>query len=205
MPGAMFATADAVALHTIEDDDLEFLRDARNDPAVRRPLTVDAASNGHQTRQFFEDVISGDDGVNLLVCVDERGESTETESGGAASSVDERSESTDDDGPTRVGMVSLFEEDDVAGTATIAYWIVPEYWGNGYGTDAVGALCEHAFGDRRLHKLRADVLDSNDGSRRVLEKLGFEREGTLRDEKFVDGGHADVHRYGLLADEWGGR
>lgn len=195
MPGAMFATADAVALHTVEDDDLDFLRDARNDPAVRRPLTVAAASNGHQTRQVFEDVFSSDDDVNLLICVNNRSES-----------IDDASDPGEaDDGPTPVGMVSLFEEDDVAGTATIAYWITPEHWGNGYGTDGVGALCEHAFGDRRLHKLRADVLESNDGSRRVLEKLGFEREGTLRDEKFVAGEHADVYRYGLLAEEWGGR
>lgn len=176
MPGSMFAAGDSVALRTIEEADLEFLAAARNDPEIRRPLTVNRPSNGEQTRAFFEDAISGDDDVNLLFAVD--------------------------DDP--VGMVSLFEEDDIAGTATIAYWVVPDEQGNGYCTEGLGLLCDHAFGDRRLNKLRADVLTTNDGSRRVLEKLGFVEEGVLREEKFADGGYVDVHRFGLLAADWEG-
>lgn len=176
MPGPTFASGDSVALRTIEEDDLEFLAAARNDPAVRRPLTVNRPTNGEQTREFFEDAISTDDGVNLLVAVDEE----------------------------PVGMVSLFEEDDVAGTATIAYWVVPDEQGNGYCTAGVGLLCEYAFADRRLNKLRADVLATNDASRRVLEKLGFVEEGLLREEKFAYGDYVDVHRFGLLAGDWEG-
>jgi RimJ/RimL family protein N-acetyltransferase len=37
----------------------------------------------------------------------------------------------------------------------------------------------------------------------VLEKVGLREEGVLRDERFVDGEHVDVHRFGLLVDEWG--
>lgn len=232
MPGATFAEGDTVTLRTVEEADLDFFQEARNDPRVRRPLTLNRADNGEQMRQFYENAICGDDSVSLLVCVDERSESTssvddhrestEDGSGETASSVDDQRESTEDgsgeatedasddvddgsDGPTPVGSVVLFDEDDVSGTATLAYWLAPEYWGHGYATDAVGALLDHGFGDRRLHKVRAEVIESNDGSRRVLERLGFEREGTLRGEKFVDGEHVDVFRYGLLADEWGGR
>lgn len=186
MPGPTFAVGNSVALRTIEEEDLEFLAAARNDPAIRRPLTVNRPSNGEQTRGFFEEAISTDDGVNLLL-------SATLESGADAA--------PDDD---RVGMVSLFEEDDIAGTATIAYWVVPDEQGNGYCTEAVALLCDHAFGDRRLNKLRADVLATNDGSRRVLEKLGFTEEGLLREEKFVYGDYVDVHRFGLLADDWEG-
>lgn len=189
MPGATFAVGDRIALRTVEEADLDFLRDARNDPRVRRPLTINDASNGEQVRAFFENAISEDDGASLLVCVDPDGDTTDP----------------DRDATEPVGMVSLFDEDDVAGTATIAYWVVPEHWGNGYCTEAAALLCEHAFRDRRLHKLRADALATNEGSQRVLDKLGFEREGVLRDEKFVAGGHADVYRFGLLAGEWGGR
>jgi RimJ/RimL family protein N-acetyltransferase len=174
MPGPMFAAGNSVTLRPIEEADLEFLAAARNDPAIRRPLTVNRPSNGEQTRDFFEDAISTDDGVNLLIAADEE----------------------------PVGMVSLFDEDDIAGTATVAYWVVPDEQGNGYCTEGVGLLCEHAFGDRRLNKLRADVLATNDGSRRVLEKLGFAEEGLLREEKFVYGDYVDVHRFGLLADDW---
>jgi len=189
MPGATFAAGDSVALRTVEDDDLDFLQAARNDPAVRRPLTLNRPANGEQIRGFFENAVCDDDSVSLLVSPES------TDDGGDGES----------DDPERAGMVVLFDEDDVAGTATLAYWIAPDRWGNGYATEAVELLCEHAFEDRRLNKLRADVLVSNDASRRLLEKLGFEREGTLREEKFVGGDYEDVHRYGLLADEWGGR
>lgn len=186
MPGATFAAGDRIALRTVEEADLDFLRDARNDPRVRRPLTINDPANGEQVRAFFENAISADNGASLLACVDSHGD-------GSAP----RRDATDP-----VGMVSLFDEDETAGSATLAYWVVPEHWGNGYCTEAASLLCEHAFRDRRLHKLRADALATNEGSQRVLNKLGFEREGVLRDEKFVDGEHTDVYRYGLLADEW---
>jgi len=172
----MFAEGDDVTLRTVEEDDLAFVQRVRNDPAVRQPLTLNRPANAEQVSEFFENAISSDDGASLLVCRDEE----------------------------PMGMVALFDEHDVTGTATLAYWLDPEYWGNGYATEAVGLLCEHAFAERRLHKLRAEVIEPNDGSQRVLEKLGFQREGLLRDEKFVGGEHVDVHRFGLLADQWEG-
>ena len=176
MPGPMFAEGEDVTLRTVEADDLEFLQSARNDPAVRQPLTLNRAANAEQIREFFENAISSDDSVSLLACTDEE----------------------------PAGMVVLFDEDDVTGTATLAYWVAPDHWGNGYATEAAGLLCEHAFAERRLNKIRAEVIEPNDGSRRVLEKLGFVEEGLLREEKFVRGEHVDVHRFGLLADEWEG-
>lgn len=216
MPGAMFAAGDSVTLRTIEEADVEFLTAGRNDPEIRRPLTVNRPSNGEQNRQFFEDAISDDEDVNFLICVAERSEATERASAETASSAAEGSEATEgasasaDDGEddaddaNPVGMISLFDEDDIAGTATLAYWVLPEAQGNGYCTDATGLVCEYAFSERRLNKLRADVLATNEGSQRVLEKLGFVEEGLLREEKFVYGDYVDVHRYGLLADDWEG-
>ena len=180
MPGAMFAAGDSVALHTVEEEDLEFLAAARNDPAVRRPLTLNRPSNGEQIREFFENAISADESASFLVCTD----------GDGADAVEP------------VGSVVLFDEDETAGTATVAYWVVPEHQGEGYCTEAAGLLCEYAFAERRLNKLRADVLATNDASRHVLETLGFVEEGLLREEKYVYGEYVDVHRFGLLADDW---
>lgn len=181
MPGPLFSEGESVALHTIEDEDLEFIQAARNDPAIRRPLTVNDPSNGEQTREFFENAISSDEGANFLVCTD-----------------------GEDDSPVPVGQVSLFHEDRTAGVANIAYWVVPDHQGNGYASEAVDLLCGHAFGDRRLNKLRAEVLETNDPSRRVLEGAGFQQEGLLREAKFVGGEQVDVYRFGLLAAEWEG-
>jgi len=192
MPGPMFAAGDSVALHTVEEDDLELLATARNDPEIRRPLTLNRPSNGEQVREFFENAISEDDSASFLVCVPDQREGTDDASG----------EATPSDGPEPVGSVVLFDEDETSGTATLAYWVLPEFQGNGYCTEGAALLCEYAFAERRLNKLRADVLATNDESRHVLENLGFVEEGLLREEKYVYGEYVDIHRYGLLADDW---
>jgi RimJ/RimL family protein N-acetyltransferase len=91
---------------------------------------------------------------------------------------------------------------DTHGTGMLMYWIVPDRQSEGYVTEATELLLEHAFAERRLHNVRAHVIESNPGSQRVLEKLGFEREGRLRDDCFTDGAFEDVYSYGLLAEEW---
>jgi RimJ/RimL family protein N-acetyltransferase len=213
MPGAMFAAGDSVALHTVEEDDLEFLAAARNDPAVRRPLTLNRPANGEQIREFFENAVSEDDSATFLICVADQREVTgdvSSEGRSPSNRSSGRSPREDGDGgpasdqPEAVGSVVLFDEDDTAGTGTVAYWVAPENQSEGYCTEATGLLCEYAFAERRLNKLRADVLATNDASRHVLESLGFVEEGLLREEKYVYGEYVDVHRYGLLADDWAG-
>jgi RimJ/RimL family protein N-acetyltransferase len=182
MPGPVFLHTDddAVALRTVEEEDLPFLQRNWNDPDVRRLLRSPTPRNGKQTDEAFEEWLSDDDSVNLLV-------SDESDGG---------------DDPEPVGTVSLFRIDEQAGVGTLACWITPDAHGEGYATLATEAMVAHAFDERRLHKVVGEAYAHNTASRRVLEKVGLREEGVLRDEKFVDGDHVDVHRYGLLADEW---
>lgn len=62
-------------------------------------------------------------------------------------------------------------------------------------------MLRYAFETLRLHKVRADVAVGNHGSARVLEKLGFTREGTLREDRPIGALWVDHWRYGLLARE----
>jgi RimJ/RimL family protein N-acetyltransferase len=105
-----------------------------------------------------------------------------------------------DDG-SPVGYVMLFDIEKEAGHGELGYWIVPDERGNGYATEAADLCLKHAFDDRGLHKVLARVFEGNDGSIRVLEKLGFEQEGLLREQHYVDGKYADMRLYGLLASE----
>jgi RimJ/RimL family protein N-acetyltransferase len=59
----------------------------------------------------------------------------------------------------------------------IGYWLGVPYWGNGFATEAVRALIEHAFADLQHEALQAGVRVSNPASRRVLEKCGFQWTG----------------------------
>jgi len=102
-----------------------------------------------------------------------------------------------------VGIVG-FEETEPSswGVAELGYFFDPDAWGNGYATAAAALAVEHAFRERRHAKVVATVYETNPASARVLEKVGFEREATLRAEAFIGGERVDVHRYGLLAAEY---
>lgn len=75
-------------------------------------------------------------------------------------------------------------------------------WNKGYGTEALEAACDFAFGQLRLERVELDVYPDNARARRSYEKAGFTVEGVLRDAHFADGQLHDVIRMSLLRDEW---
>lgn len=75
-------------------------------------------------------------------------------------------------------------------------------WGRGYAADAWTLVIDHAFRDLKLRKVIAGVCKGNSASLRVLDRLGFKLEGTLREECFVDARHVDALRLGLLRAEF---
>lgn len=100
-----------------------------------------------------------------------------------------------------VGFVFLFDIDEMADHAEIGYWVTPDERGNGYATEAAELCLKHAFDDRGLHKVIAHAFTDNEASKRVLEKLGFQEEGRLREHRYLDGKHKDMLLYGLLKSE----
>ena len=82
--------------------------------------------------------------------------------------------------------------------AEIGYWLARPFWGQGIMTDAVGAFAKYAFEHFELERLTAHVFAENVASARVLEKNGFELEGTLRQHFLKDGRLLDARVYGLL-------
>jgi RimJ/RimL family protein N-acetyltransferase len=103
---------------------------------------------------------------------------------------------------TPVGFVFLFGIEPCRDHAEIGCWIVPDEQGNGYATEAAGLCLDHAFDDRGLHRVFSQVFEHNDASMSVLESLGFQREGCLREHDYIRGSYRDTYVFGLLADEW---
>lgn len=86
--------------------------------------------------------------------------------------------------------------------AAVGYALRRDAWGRGHATAALRALLDFAFGALRLHRVEADVDPRNAASIRVLERLGFVREGCLRERWHLQGEVQDAALYGLLAREW---
>mgnify|MGYP002732763925 CR=1 FL=1 len=74
----------------------------------------------------------------------------------------------------------------------LAIMIGAPYQGRGYGTEAMSLVCDFAFKEMNLHKLKVTVFAFNQSAVRCYEKNGFVREGLLKDELYRDGAYRDV-------------
>lgn len=90
-------------------------------------------------------------------------------------------------------------------SASLGYCLGEAAWGHGYATEAAGAVLTWAFDTLDLNRVQAEADTRNTGSARVLEKLGFTLEGTLREDCVVDGVVSDSWVFGLLRREWSAR
>jgi RimJ/RimL family protein N-acetyltransferase len=86
--------------------------------------------------------------------------------------------------------------------AEIGFTLAPAYQRHGYATEAVRAVLDHLFRVRGLHKVFAELDARNAASARLLERVGFTREGLRRSHTWIKGEWTDDLLYGLLADEW---
>lgn len=104
-----------------------------------------------------------------------------------------------------IGDCCLYAFDAQCRRAEIGYGIAPAYWGNGYMTEALLALVMHGFKAIRLRRIEADIHPDNHASARVLERLGFLKEGFLRERWQVGDEISDSVIYGLLRSDWSDR
>lgn len=180
MPGPLFLEGDNVTLRTIEHEDIEFLQRAMNDPQVWRPALGVKPMNQEQATEFFEDEISDSTDVHCLIC----------------------------NGEEPLGVISLtgsqYGPDETCRSRDVelAYWITPEHHEQGYGSDAAARMVEYAFEDRNLRRVSARLGSFNNSSIGLLESLGFEHEGTLRQAAWYRGEYHDMLWYGLLSEDW---
>jgi len=88
--------------------------------------------------------------------------------------------------------------------AEIGYELAQECWGQGVMTEAVGAMLQFGFTHMGLHTVEAQIHPANNGSRRVLEKLGFVQEGYFRENYFdlIEADFTDTAVYSLLKKDW---
>ena len=76
------------------------------------------------------------------------------------------------------------------------------YWGKGYGTEAIELLMEYAFKTLNLNRIELMVYDFNQRAIHCYEKLGFIREGLKRQAVFINGGYHDILIMAILQQEW---
>ena len=101
-----------------------------------------------------------------------------------------------------IGSIGVFRQQNIhRQTAEMGYYIAEEYWGKGIMTDAVKQICNYVFKNSDILRIYAEPFAYNTGSCRVLEKAGFQYEGTLRNNAVKNGKVIDMKMYSLLMEE----
>ncbi len=185
MPGARIEQGERITLRTIEREDAAFIQRAHADPKIRYPLGTVTHKNRTQIEDHIEEFVEDDSHVHFLVCID-------GENAGAGH--------PDDGDTTPIGVINVTHVD--WDRPYLAYWLVPERHGEGYGTEAVSLVVEYVFRTFDIHGIGAHAFDYNAASRGLLESIGFTEEGRERETRFIDGEYRDGVQYGLLRREW---
>ncbi len=168
-----------LALRPLGRDDVDTLYDIFSDPEITRFWSSPAMT-------------SRADAEALLAEIDdyfERGELMEW-------GLEQR------DGHLLIGTCSLWNIDRDNRRGEIGFALARPAWGQGYMQEILPVLVEYAITTLGLHRLEADVDPRNTGSIRLLEGLGFQLEGRLRERWQVTGEVQDSLFFGLLAPEW---
>jgi ribosomal-protein-alanine N-acetyltransferase len=104
-----------------------------------------------------------------------------------------------------IGTATLHSLNQEQGRAEIGYSLATAWQGRGLAAEALRLLLAHAFGPLGLRRVEADVDPRNAASCRLLERIGFRREGLLRERWRVNGETCDSALFGLLAHEFNAR
>ena len=101
-----------------------------------------------------------------------------------------------------IGSIGIFRQGNIhRQTAELGYYIAEEYWGKGIMTEAVKQICAYVFAKSDIIRIYAEPFAYNIASCRVLEKVGFQYEGTLRSNAVKNGKVIDMEMYSLLKEE----
>jgi RimJ/RimL family protein N-acetyltransferase len=101
-----------------------------------------------------------------------------------------------------IGQCTLFGIIPSCRRAELGYSLARSTWGNGYANEALRALVSYGFDNLNLNRIEADIDPRNAGSAKALNRLGFSKEGHMRERWIVGDEVSDSEVYGLLRRDW---
>jgi len=172
----MEIVGNTICLRPLEKRDIELKVKWYNDPAVNKTLIIDEPLELEKSLEWCDRAVQDDSRRDFII---------ETKDG------------------EPIGLTGLREIDRRHGTAE-CFCVIGDksFWGKGIGTQVHSVLIKWAFDELNLHKIWAVVYTNNAAVLRLVEKLGFKIEGTLRQEKYIGGKRIDLLRIGVLRNEF---
>lgn len=167
-----------IRIRAIEKMDTDEIMKWVNDPEVKQNLLMRYPVSRYQEEKWIETALSGDNQRNKVFAL-------ETKEG------------------VYLGGIGLHKIDWENRNAEVGIVIgKKEYWGKGYGTDAMLAILDFAFNQMNLHRVYLRVFEYNLRGIKSYEKCGFKKEGLLRQDRYCKGRYHDTVMMGILKDEF---
>ncbi len=164
-----------VVLRALEKDDIENCWRWVNDPKITEGLTMIFPISKYEEEQWYEGYIKNN--KDKIFAIEVEGE--------------------------HIGNIGLHGIDWVNRKAELGIMIgEKEYWGEGYGTDAITTLLRYAFTRMNLHRVQLRVFEYNERAIRCYKKCGFTEEGVMRDDRFKDGMYHNTIFMSILRSEF---
>ncbi|WP_027633109.1 GNAT family N-acetyltransferase [Clostridium hydrogeniformans] len=101
-----------------------------------------------------------------------------------------------------IGYITYEESGDLTGTYTFGITIGKNFWGRGYGTDAIKTLLKYLFLSKAAHRAELEVVEFNERAIKCYKNCGFKEEGRKRKRYFSAGVYSDVIIMGIIKEEY---
>lgn len=100
------------------------------------------------------------------------------------------------------GVIGYHRIDKSHKSTTIGYWLGEKFVGKGIMTKACRVFVDYALTDLKLNRVEIRCAEKNHKSRAIPERLGFTKEGIIREAEWLYDHYVDHVVYGMLAREW---
>lgn len=168
-------------LRLVETSDLDFIHDLHSLPEVDEFNTLGIPKNKNETKAILE-VLKADNQCPIIknhTFAIEQLPNNEF-----------------------VGLIALKLGSAKFKSAEVWFKLHSDYWGRGFGTEALKTIIDFAFQDLKLHRIEAGCAVANMASARLLEKVGMIREGRKRKALPLKSGWSDNYEYAILEKEY---
>src|SRR5699024_5462449 len=157
-----------------EKEDLPFLHNMLNNPDIVDYWFIEPYISKYKLEQDFEKQSDGETNREFIL----------------------------KDGEEKVGLASLYDISSRHRHAEYAIMIHPHHQGKGYAKQATKLIVDYGFYKLNLHKIFLLVAGSNEKAIHAYEKFGFQHEGVMKEEYFINGVYEDVHNMSIYQRDY---
>jgi len=174
-----FLIGDKIYLRPVDLEDANFLSKGENDPTVRESLFLALPASLTTEREKVEQHIKSREAIVLVIVEKEANK------------------------PVGQTASAFFRIDYISRSAIFYLAILdPAYWSKGFGSEATQLMVDYAFKTLNLNRIQLHVCAENTPAIKIYERVGFKKEGVLRQAMFRKGNYVDFWVMGILKNDW---